>query len=71
MRLGDDVDSLVGGRELEFFRDGLRHFTLKPDVFELAGILRFELEVGFDEFFEEVAFLLLGKAAPLGLDLLP
>lgn len=30
---GDDVDALVGGRELEFPRDGLRHFLLEPDVF--------------------------------------
>ena len=69
--LRDDVDALVGGGELEFPRDGLRDFAAQPDVFELAGVFRFELEVGFDEFFEEVAFLFLGEGPPLGLDVLP
>jgi hypothetical protein len=67
----DDVDALVGGRELEFFRDCLRYLTLEPDVLELAGVFGIELEVGFDEFFEEIAFLFFRERPPLGLDVRP
>jgi len=69
--LGDDVDALVGGGELEFPRDGLRDFALEPDMLEFAGVFRFELEVGFDEFLEQVALLLLGQFRPGSLDVLP
>jgi hypothetical protein len=67
----DDVDSLISGGEFEFPRDGLRDLVAQPDVFEFAGVFRFELEEGFDEFFEEVAFLFFREMPPLGLDVLP
>jgi hypothetical protein len=69
--LGDDVDALVGGGEPEFPGDGLRDFTAQPDVLEIAGVFRVQLELGFDELFEEIAFLFLRKIPPLVLDVLP
>ena len=68
---GDDVDALVGGWQLEFAGDGLRHLALKPDMLELAGVFRFELEVGFDELLEEIAFSFFGKVAPPRMDVMP
>jgi hypothetical protein len=64
----DDKDII---RELEFLRDGLRDFPLEPDVLEFAGVFGIQLEVGFDECFEEIVFLFFRKRPPLGLDVLP
>ena len=41
---------------------------MKPDVLELARVFRLKQEVGFDEFLEEVALLLLGEVAQAALD---
>jgi hypothetical protein len=41
------------------------------DLLELAGMLGFELKVGFDEFLEEIAFLFFRKIPPFGLDIRP
>ena len=71
MGFRDNVDALVGGGEFEFSGDGLRHFALEPDVLELAGVFGFKLEIGFDEFFKEIALLFFREGPPPGLDLLP
>jgi hypothetical protein len=69
--LYDEINTLIGGRQLEFLRDGLRHFAVQPNVLELAGILRFQEQIGFDEFLEHVALLLFGQVAQLALNVRP
>ena len=66
VRFGNDVDALVGGGKFEFLEQFKRHLLMQPYMLELAGVLRFKLEVGFDQFLEEVAFMFFCVAIPMG-----
>ena len=69
--LSDEINALIGGRQLELLRDGLRHFTVKPDVFELARVFRLQQQIGFDEVLEEIALLLFRQGTQAALDVGP
>ncbi|HRZ56029.1 MAG TPA: hypothetical protein P5525_11300 [Candidatus Paceibacterota bacterium] len=67
----DEINALIGVGELELLANRLRHFPMQPDVLELAGVFRLQEQIGFDEFFEHVALLLLGQGAQLALEVVP
>ena len=67
----DEIDALVGGGEVEPPCYGLRHFAVKPDVLELAGILWLKLKECFDEMLEQVALLLLSERLAFPLNVFP
>ena len=60
----EEINPLIGGGPLEFLRDGLWHFTIKPDVLEFAGVFGIQKQVGFHQSFEEIAILLFGQVSP-------
>ena len=71
VRFRNQVDALIGGRQLEFRGQRVRDFTEQPNMFELAGILWFKLEVGFNELLERVAFLFFRKGMQFGVEVFP
>ncbi len=44
---------------------------MQPYMLKLAGVLRFKLELGFDQFLEEVAFQFLSERLACPLNVLP
>jgi hypothetical protein len=69
--LSDEINALIGDRQLEFLRHRRRHFTVQPDMPELARIFGLQQQVGFDEFLEYVALLLIGRVAQPASEVVP
>lgn len=57
LRLCNKIDSLISVREFELFQNRLWDFTVQPDILELACVLRLDLQIRSDKFFEQVALL--------------
>ena len=71
MRLGDEVDALVGGREVELLTRNSRNLVETPDVLKLRRVFGCELKIGFSQVFEPIPFLLFCFGGPGGMDLSP
>ena len=59
---GDEINALVGVRELQPVADGGRHVGEPPHGAQLGGVLGIEEEIGPDQFLEQVTLLLVGQA---------
>jgi len=71
VRLGNQVDALVGRRHLKLLTDGRRNLLKAPDALELGLVKRGELQEGLRQVLEAIALFLLREACPLRLDLRP